>query len=215
MAKVELHESSEPASESPETVSQTAGSLLMSVAFWLALLAAAAMYAAVALSPKLADWVNVRQHYLSNAERLKQLEDEVDYLERVATALKSDPEFAIRLVRANQDPRSSDSEFVPVANDLVFSGGQQVAVTQPQVLQPRLVNLIFHLASHRQHRHWLLITSASLTLVAFTLFNDTGVGIVRITLNASAAIVSATTSRYRKPKPPEPVFDPDVESADH
>jgi len=215
MAKVELHESSEPASEPPETVSQTAGSLLMSVAFWLALLAAATMYAAVALSPKLADWVNVRQQYLSNAERLKQLEDEVDYLERVATALKSDPEFAMRLVRASQDPRSFDSEFVPVASDLVFSGSQQQPITQPQVLQPRLVSLIFHMASHQKHRNWLLIASATLTLIAFTLFNDTGIGFARVTLSGSAAIVSAAISRYRKPMPPEPVIEPDVETIDH
>jgi len=71
MAKVELIETSEPASEESAMISQTAGSLLISLAFWMSLLIAATMYAGVALSPKLADWINVRQQYLSNAMRLQ------------------------------------------------------------------------------------------------------------------------------------------------
>jgi hypothetical protein len=104
MAKVELIETSEPTTAEPAQVSQSVGSFFMSVSFWLTLTVAGIMYAAVSLSPKLAAWINVRQQYVTNATRLSQLEDEVDYLERVAEALKTDPEFAKRLIRANQNP---------------------------------------------------------------------------------------------------------------
>ena len=72
------------------------------------------MYAAVSLSPKLADWISVRQQHAANAVRLQEMEDEADYLERVAEALKSDPEFAHRLVHATQSG-STQNEFVPVS----------------------------------------------------------------------------------------------------
>ncbi len=179
-------------------VSQTAGSLLMSVCFWLALLASALMYAAVSVSPKLADWITVRQQYLSNAVRLKELEDEVDYLERVSAALKSDSEFAKRLVRANQGSGSGDSEFVPVSQDLLFGGGAKVKREVPQVVQPVMANLVFHLASNQTHRNWLLMAATGLTMTAFTLLNDAGVGTVRAVLATLATLLAATTARYRR-----------------
>ncbi len=111
MAKVELHDSTEPVPEKPVEVSQATGSLLMSLAFWLTLVTAAGMYAAVSLSPKLVQWMMVRQQLTSNALRLQQLENEADYLERVADALKKDPEFAERLVRATQSPALDEVPF--------------------------------------------------------------------------------------------------------
>jgi hypothetical protein len=191
-------------------VSQTAGSLLMSVFFWLALLASAVMYSAVALSPKLADWISVRQQFLSNAVRLKELEDEVDYLERVSAALKSDSEFAKRLVRANQDTGSRDSEFVPVSQDLLFGGGPRMKREVPQAVQPALANLTFHLASNHSHRNALLIAAACLTISAFTLLNDAGVGTIRAALRILAILFATTTARYRRPLAEPEESDPEA-----
>jgi len=201
MPKVELIETLEPVAEKSVMISQTAGSFLLSIAFWLVLLIAATLYASVALSPKIADWINVRQQYLANAGRLTQLADEADYLERVAAALKSDPEFARRLVRANQNSGSGGAELVPVSQDLLFGGTAKKAPLEVQVVQPVVAKAVFHLASHQQHRTWLLMVSASLTLLAFTLLNDAGVGIVRTGITVVASCLSAVTHRYRRPAP--------------
>ncbi len=207
MPKVELIETPEPVAEESVMISQTAGSLLLSIAFWMVLLIAATLYAGVALSPKIADWINVRQQCLTNAGRLTQLEDEADYLERVAAALKNDPEFARRLVRANQNSGSGGPELVPVSQDLLFGGTAKKAPPEVQVVQPVVAKAVFHLASHQQHRTWLLIASASLTLLAFTLLNDAGVGIVRTGITAAASCLSAVIHRYRRPAPDVPSTD--------
>lgn len=200
MAKVELIETPEPTSEESAMISQTVGSLLISVSFWMVLLLSASLYAAVALSPKLADWINVRQQYLSNAVRLKQLEDEADYLERVAAALKSDPEFAKRMVRANQNPGTEDSGFVPVSQDLLFGGAVQTPDAEPQVVRPAVATLVFHLASHEQHRIWLLMAATGLTLSAFTFLNDAGIGILRMLFRGVGKLITVTVGRYRLPE---------------
>jgi hypothetical protein len=207
MPKVELIETSEPASDESAMIPQTAGSLLISLAFWMSLLIAATMYAAVALSPKLADWINVRQQYLSNAMRLQELEDEADYLERVAAALKSDPEFAGHLVRAHQNVGQNDSEFVPVSHDLLFGGSVRKTYDEPVVVQPAVASLVYHLASHEQHRYWLLAAAAGLTLTAFTLMNEAGAGMLTACLRTGVRIFTAVTQRYRKPAPEPALID--------
>jgi hypothetical protein len=174
----------------------------MSVSFWLTLTVAGIMYAAVSLSPKLAAWINVRQQYVTNATRLTQLEDEVDYLERVAEALKTDPEFAKRLIRANQNPGSHDTEFIPVSKGLLFGGAETKEYTVPEVVRPAFAKVVFHLASHEQHRTWLLAGSAGLTLLAFTLLNDAGIGIVQSAWATLCQFFGWLTARYRKPPAP-------------
>lgn len=202
MAKVELIETSEPTTAEPVQVPQSVGSFLMSVSFWLTLTVAGILYAAVALSPKLAAWINVRQQYVSNATKLAQLEDEVDYLERVAEALKTDPEFAKRLIRANQNPDSQETEFIPVSKGLLFGGAERKEYKVPEVVRPAFAKVVFHLASHEQHRTRLLVGSAGLTLLAFTLLNDAGIGIVQSGLAALCQIFGWLTARYRKPPAP-------------
>lgn len=202
MAKVELIETTEPTTVESAQVPQSVGSFFMSVSFWLTLTVAGTMYAAVALSPKFAAWINVRQQYVTNATKLTQLEDEVDYLERVAEALKTDPEFAKRLIRANQNPGAQGAEFIPVSKGLLFGGAETKEYTAPQVIQPAFAKVVFHIASHEQHRSWLLAGSAGLTLLAFTLLNDAGVGIVLSALAAVCRIFAWLTARYRKPPSP-------------
>ena len=202
MAKVELIETSEPTTAEPAPVSQSVGSFFMSVSFWLTLTVAGTMYAAVALSPKFAAWINIRQQYVTNATKLTQLEDEVDYLERVAEALKTDPEFAKRLIRANQNFGAKGAEFIPVSKGLLFGGAEAKEYTVPQVIQPAFAKVVFHMASHEQHRSWLLAGSAGLTLLAFTLLNDAGVAIMQSALATVFRIFAWLTARYRKPPAP-------------
>lgn len=201
-------EAAEPTSEEPQA-SQTVGAFLMSVAFWLSLLMSVLMYAAVSLSPKLADWINVRQQYASNAVCLAQLEDEADYLERVAAALKSDPEFVQHLVGAEKSSPSQDADLVPVTQDFLSEESTRSVQEPTHVIQPRLANLVFHLSSDRRHRTWLLVCATGLTLLAFTLLNDAGTGIAMSALNALSVTIRAAVGRYRAPAPCAPELDED------
>jgi hypothetical protein len=192
----------EPTSEKLTTVPQTVGSFLMSIAFWSALLVSAVMYAGVALSPKLADWISVREQHAANAVRLQELEDEADYLERVSAALKSDPEFAHRLVHATQSG-STENEFVPVSGSLVFGGVRDKSITEQPLVQPAVAEFVMHLASHQKHRAWLLLGAAGLTIVAFTLLNESGAGIMQAAYGSVQRFSHAAIARYRRDPPAE------------
>lgn len=200
MADKEPDSDLEPTSEELISVPQTVGSFLISTAFWAALMVSAVMYAAVSLTPKMADWISVRQQHAANAMRLQELEDEADYLERVAAALKRDPEFAQRLVHTTQ-AGSGQKDFVPVSDNLIF-GGTKPKVSAPEpLLQPAVAEVVMHLASHQQHRRWLLCGAAGLTILAFTLLNESGAGIVQSACSSMLRFVRAAFARYRQSPP--------------
>ncbi len=192
----------EPSSEELTAVPQTVGSFLISIAFWSVLLVSAFMYAGVALSPKLADWISVRQQHAANAVRLQELEDEADYLERVSAALKSDPEFANRLVHATQSG-STENEFVPVSGSLVFGGVRDKSSAEQPLVEPAVAELVMHLASHQTHRTWLLLGAAGLTVLAFTLLNESGAGIMQAAYSVVRHYAHAAVARYRQESPAE------------
>ena len=190
----------EPTSEELISVPQTVGSFLISIGFWSALLVSSLMYAAVSLSPKLADWISVRQQHTANAMRLQELEDEADYLELVAAALKSDPEFAHRLVHATQSG-NTQHEFVPVSNSLIFGGTKANSSPPRPLVQSAVAEIVMHLASHQQHRSWLLFGAAGLTILAFTLLNESGAGIMQAAFSSIAGFSQAALARYRQDTP--------------
>lgn len=169
----------------------------VSLLFWLSLTVAATLYAAVALAPKLAEWIRVRQQYAQNAARLVELEEHVDYLERVATALESDPEFARRLAQASLPDARSQQQMIPVARELLFGAGGSRR-PDGQVIQPVLAEAVQHLASHRAHRRILLIVAATLVLIGFTLLNDSGSGLVLSAGQLLLAIGRLPLQRYRR-----------------
>jgi hypothetical protein len=206
MIHEESDNNSEPTSEELTAVPQTVGSFLMSIAFWSALMASAVMYAAVALSPKLADWISVREQHAANAIRLQELEDEADYLERVSAALKSDPEFAHRLVHATQSG-STENEFVPVSGSLVFGGVRDKTSAEQPLVQPAVAELVMHMASHQKHRTWLLSGAAGLTVLAFTLLNESGAGIMQAVYGSALSFFRAAVARYRRDPPVEVTED--------
>ena len=201
---------SEPTFEQPEMVPQTVGSLLVSVSFWFVLLVAAGMYAAVALAPKLASWMNAHEQYADNAARLAALEEEADYLERLTAALKSDPAFAVRLVDAAQRQSARETGLVGFSGDsLPSEPPANSGVVQSAIQQP-LAGLVFHLASHEPHRNWLLVGSCSLTLLAFSLLNEAGSGVVLSMLAMISSAVRLALGRYRTSSATAPDTDRDT-----
>ena len=191
----------EPTPEELTAVPQTVGSFLMSIAFWFVLLISAVIYAGVALSPKLAAWISIREQHATNAVRLQELEDEVDYLERVSVALKSDPEFANHLVHATQSG-NTENKFVPVSGSMVFGGLRDKLTTEQPLVQPAVAKLVMHFASHQKHRTWLLLGAAGLTVLAFTLLNESGAGIMQAAYRSVQSFSHSAIARYRR-DPPE------------
>lgn len=197
MTDEEPDNSIEPTAEELDAVPQTVGSFLMSIAFWFTLVLSAVMYAGVALSPKLADWISVRQQHAANAVRLQELEDEADYLERVAATLKSDPEFAHRLVHATQSG-SSQREFTPVSTGPGAGEAHVKPVVPESLVEPAVADVVMHLASHQQHRTWLLTGAAGFTILAFTLLNESGAGIMQAAFSCVLGVSRAAIARYRR-----------------
>lgn len=190
------------------TVPPAVGSFLMSFAFWCSLLIATLIYAAVALSPKFADWISIRQQHAANAVRLLEMEDEADYLERVAVALKNDPEFVHRLVHATQSG-IAQHEFVSRSDGLTSGGTRDESVPAVPLVSPAMAETIIHLGSHQSHRTWLLFCAAALTVFAFTILNESGAGIIESALRAGRRLSELAIARYRRDSPEPPVQIPE------
>ncbi|MCA9066699.1 MAG: hypothetical protein KDA96_26710, partial [Planctomycetaceae bacterium] len=158
-----------------------------------------------ALSPKAAEWMRIHSQYSQNAVRLQELEDEVDYLERVTAALKDDPQFARHLAAASLPTASSSDaqssqQILPVKGNLLFGGSLPVEKTTSAPTPARLLpgaSLILHFATHQQHRHWLLITAAGLTILSFTFLNESENGYLRWMRRTAGFVVTAPLRRYR------------------
>ncbi|MBL8819473.1 MAG: hypothetical protein JNL58_25800 [Planctomyces sp.] len=182
---------------------------VISLMFWLTLIIAAALYAVVALAPKLADFANVRTRFATNAHRLVELESEVEYLERVTSALKSDPRFARQLALASQGGRGQTEEVVPVTHELIFSGIPRPERSEAEPQKSWWMTVVAYLASHPDYRGNLLLCSAVLTLFAFTFLNDSENGaFLRIAgrvfwfSGRLSAVGQRTLARYWKPSTP-------------
>ncbi len=171
----------------------------VSLCFWLTLMVAAVVYSGVALAPKFSVWDSIRQEFRQNARQLGSLESDVVYLERVESALKTDPEFVERLANVTTDGgiKSSKSESVPVSGNLLF-GQDSDQYAEPDDVQPPppYHNMVQQLASNRSLRAGLLCFAACLTIFAFTFLNDAGTELVQSAGNVIQATLRLPVSRY-------------------
>jgi len=169
----------------------------VSLCFWFALLLAAAVYGAVALSPKFSVWHKVRSEYRHNVSQLVALEDDVDYLERVETALKTDPEFVQRLAGVSRQGDADGEELIPVSGSLLFGhSDEDPAAPTIAAAPPFFDGIILRVASDTQLRTILLCFAACLTVFAFTFLNDAGRGFVYFTGSLIKAVVMLPINRY-------------------
>lgn len=200
------NETNEPVADLQNPAESSTGSLIVSLSFWCSLTAASLMYAAVSLSPRLEEWLTARDQYASNAHRLHVLENEVDYLERVVDAMKKDPEFARRMSEQIQLSPSpvSESGFEPTTV-AAPDGTPPSSVSVSTMEQPRLPSAalpgelrkgILDLATNSELRTGLLAFAAGLTLLAFTLLNESGKAIVLAVFGTIGSMLRGVTGRY-------------------
>ena len=169
----------------------------VSLCFWFALLLAAAVYGAVALAPKFSVWHEVRSEYRHNVNQLVALEDDVEYLERVETALKTDPEFVQRLAGVSRHSEAEGEELIPVSGSLLFGQSDEDSAAPAIATAPPLFHgIILRVASDTRLRTILLSFSACLTVFAFTFLNDAGRGFVYATGSLIKAVVMLPVNRY-------------------
>ncbi len=147
---------------------ETHASWTISLAFWLALLAAIGVYALVALSPKLLTYIQLRQDYQAKQRRLVSIEHEVEDLNHVVDSLAGDPEFVRKLARVEFGARRPGEERIPVDEDLQLSirDNDPVFETSTDSL-PWYGSLVAPFATQQRLRGMLLLAAATILVGAF------------------------------------------------
>ena len=193
-----MPDSQRESTDSPPSETQSSAVWAVSLVFWMTLLIASLMYGSVALAPRLFAWMEIRHDFIRNAHQLQALETEVDYLERVHEALKSDPAFVRRLTSAAIAEDLGDGEVIPVSGTLIFGSGDQVQQRLPEIEEPTGADLVHRFASDRRLRSVLLTLATLLVVFAFTVLNGTGGWFVRVVMQLSRAAIHLPLARYRR-----------------
>ncbi len=168
----------------PETLS----GMVISLLFWLSVLVAAALFAAVGLSPKLIEQLRLRDEFTANQFRLVQVEQQNEQLEQVVNAIRHDKEFAAEMTRIEFDAVRRDEEIIPVESELRLSP-RDIGIPHVPAVMPRAWYrpLLVPFAENDSLRRNLLAAAAALVVVSFTWFHPTA--------SARASVPADTTLR--------------------
>jgi cell division protein FtsB len=146
---------------------------LTSLAFWLCLFTAAALYATVTLSPKLLAYLTLNRDYHANQWQLVSVKKQVDHLQKVIDAQKNDPAFVREQARSDFDVASPDEQRIPVDSHLrlnIGTGSADLVVVPPDL--PWYAGLLAGVARSRPAANALLGLAAFLVLYSFTLLYE-------------------------------------------
>jgi len=139
-----------------------------SLAFWLCLFTATALYGTVSLAPQLVVYFNLNRDYQSNEWRAYAMEKEVDRLAKVIEAQTNDPAFLREQARSAFDVAPPDEQRIPVDSHLrlnIESAGADLPAP-PRAL-PWYAPPLRLVASSHVLGDAMLIMSAVLVLYAF------------------------------------------------
>lgn len=147
------------------------GAGLASLAFWICLFAAAAMYGLVALSSKVVAWEALSTAHEGHQRRLVELEQQIGRVRRFIAAQRNDPEFLREQARTDFELHRPNEERIPVDSHLTLriDAGPAEAASRPAPL-PVYVPLIREIARSRRLSDLLLAAAASLVVGAFACF---------------------------------------------
>lgn len=147
-----------------------------SMLFWLVLLVAAALYAGVALAPKVLHWQRWQDHYVRQRYQLVEREEQLDALERMVAALDDDPQFVTDLARLEMDTPQPGTESIPVDAALTHDPRQlstESSVPPPVTNPPSPWEPWLEvLATQSSLRNGMLAAAAILVIAAFTFLHD-------------------------------------------
>jgi cell division protein FtsB len=153
----------------------TLAACLGSLAFWLCLFVAAALYAAVALSSKLVVHETSNAAFEANQWRLVALERQVSRLRMVTAAQRDDQAFLREQARSDFAISRPDEERIPVEPHLTL----HIGAGRPESSARRdsfsaCLPLLRLIAGSRGLSDALLATAAALVIGAFTFFPAKG-----------------------------------------
>jgi hypothetical protein len=140
------------------------------LAFWCSLFIAAALFAVLALAPKLRTYRELSLEYDSLHRQLVSTERRTECLAKVADALEHDPDFAAELARTNFDA-SVGEERIPVGPQLrlaAWDSEPTIAASHASSSVALLDGMLLNtLSDDRTVRVSLLAAAALLVLVSF------------------------------------------------
>jgi len=185
------------AQPAPETLT----GFVISLLFWLSLLVATVMFAAVGLSPKLIDQARLREEYEANQFRLVQLEQQNEQLQRVVDAIRRDKEFAAEMTRIEFDAVRQGEEIIPVDSGLRLSP-RDAAVTRAPAVMPQAWYRpwLMPFAENDELRMSLLGSAAALIVISFTWFQPVTARQLARPVGACRSMWQAACIRYTRRK---------------
>jgi cell division protein FtsB len=157
---------------------ESGNSWLTSLAFWLCLFAAAALYTTVTLAPKLLVFLTLNREYHANQWKLVSLKKQVDHLQKVIDAQKNDPAFVREQARSDFDVANPDEQRISVDSHLrlnIGTGNADLAVAPAEL--PWYAPLLATIARSRSVSNTLLGIAAILVLYAFALLYERSSGL--------------------------------------
>ena len=138
--------------------------------FWFCLLISAILFGSVLLTPKILSWTKLQYDYHNNQIELVELENQVQYLKRVAEALENDPLFNEELARVEFHAEEPDTESLPVRDSLNPILNLKPPVTQKvSVALPWYLPILEAFQQHPHLKHLFLLTASLIAIFAFTL----------------------------------------------
>lgn len=171
---------------------------ISSLLFWGQLLLAVGLYAAVALAPKALVWEKLRADYLKTQSQLVNLEQQVDEVKKVVTALERDPSLIQELARIDLDATRPGEEKMELGADLILQSGiTQKRVHQTEVTRSWYFPLLATFAENVKLRTTSLTVAASLVLIAFTFFQPSESAAFSSGWTSIRSGASALAGRYR------------------
>ena len=174
------------------------GAWLISLSFWLCLLAAAGLYGSVSLAPKLLTYLTLRHQYDTNQVQLVKLQGQVHYLSKVGKALENEPDFAAELARVDFDAARPGEERIPVGRTLSLDARTEPDQPLRAVTLPWYTPLVRVLTDHRRLRTAALAAAILLALFAFTFLHDSQTRQIHTATETLRCGLRRFAHRYRK-----------------
>jgi cell division protein FtsB len=173
-------------------------SWMVALLFWGMMLVASALYAAVALSPKLVIYLHLMDEHYQTQVKLVTLERRVMYLKRVMYALEHDPGFAAEQARVELGAERPGDERIAVDESLHFTPDSDFdpSIFKESIL-PWYTPLFQVFASDQKTRSGLLIAATLISLLAFTFFQESQTSQLIACIRAMKNGWFRATSRYR------------------
>lgn len=180
-----------PAAESQQQVS-TAGLFLGMVSFWVILLLAAIIFAAVALAPGALRWFQLRDQVHRNASQMLRLERDVEQLSRIRTTLETDADY-----RRQQASKGSplDRQLDAVKRPPERRKSPSAAATV-RVFGPGGAEILGLVGRDPPLRKTLLGIAALMVLIAFTFLNPAGGSVLWSLFRVPANSLRGLRRRY-------------------